>query len=270
MLKSLAALIFLIPLLDVLYGKHLTKKHSLKENIITKKEKLTLADQKARDVCLGVHNELRARHLMTFPLSWSTDMEEGAQIWADELSRRGAISHDKDNKKFAENIYKYYGPAVKKCVHGALSWYGEITDYNFSTGKAKRSNTNTSTPVDHFTNIVWDKNLKVGVGIASKYIQQLSGINYFETYIVARYATPENIEKRTVSRNNIAHVHLLKPDQDKSLPLPHTFDVSVCKNEMTTRTCNYYESKFNITCTSNSWESFMQDGCYRKCTGCKP
>ena len=68
--------------------------------------------------------------------------------------------------------------------------YKEEHYYNYLKGRAK----NKKSVIGHFTQIVWKDTTRLGVGIASKFERQDSGIRYFNSYVVARYLKPGNVE----------------------------------------------------------------------------
>ena len=68
--------------------------------------------------------------------------------------------------------------------------YGEEHHYNYLKGRAK----NKKSVIGHFTQIVWRDTTRLGVGIASKFERQNSGIRYFNSYVVARYMKLGNVE----------------------------------------------------------------------------
>ena len=84
-----------------------------------------------------------------------------------------------------------------------LSRYKEEPDYNYFKGRGKKK----TKAFKHFTQVVWCDTKKVGVGIASKFLQQNYGINYYITYVVARYLDRGNVEDKF-----IINVMPLKPE----------------------------------------------------------
>lgn len=84
-----------------------------------------------------------------------------------------------------------------------LSRYKEEPDYNYFKGRGKKK----TKAFKHFTQVVWCDTKKVGVGIASKFLQQNYGINYYITYVVARYFDRGNVEDKF-----IINVMPLKPE----------------------------------------------------------
>lgn len=81
--------------------------------------------------------------------------------------------------------------------------YKEESDYNYFKGRGKKK----TKAFKHFTQVVWSDTKKVGVGIASKFLQQNYGINYYITYVVARYLDKGNVEDKF-----IINVMPLKPE----------------------------------------------------------
>lgn len=83
----------------------------------------------------------------------------------------------RSNNKFGENIYWSSGMAIDGRAP-VVSWYNEIKDYNFrSAGFCQNTG--------HFTQVVWLKSRKFGVGIAEKGRQ---------VFVVANYDPPGNYQ----------------------------------------------------------------------------
>lgn len=78
-------------------------------------------------------------------------------------------------KKYGENIYWASGKAVNG-KDPVDSWYSEIKQYNYK-------NASFSSGTGHFTQVVWNSSLELGVGVACV---------GNEVYVVASYYPPGN------------------------------------------------------------------------------
>jgi uncharacterized protein YkwD len=115
---------------------------------------------------LDLHNG-RRRTCGVSALSWSWDVADSAQTWADgchkSLSSPSSFCHqnnEKDCGKFARNPYGenlHWGPSASP-QSADSGWYGEIKNYDFKnpvyTGKPKE--------VGHFTQMVWRASTQLG------------------------------------------------------------------------------------------------------------
>lgn len=109
--------------------------------------KLGKAPDEFSQGCLDTHNKYRRQHGSP-PLSWSKELQERAQAWADNLAVTGVAKHDykgiEDNGE-GENIGYFkpsrpkcqgkQSPACYACGETVKDWYDEIENYDFFTGK---------------------------------------------------------------------------------------------------------------------------------------
>ena len=65
--------------------------------------------------CLVAHNEYRAKHDDTKPLTWSNHLAQEAQKWAEKIASDGKMAHCPPSKRFGqgENIGVCYGKSLK-------------------------------------------------------------------------------------------------------------------------------------------------------------
>ncbi|XP_053668153.1 uncharacterized protein LOC128718555 [Anopheles marshallii] len=122
------------------------------------------------------HNQLRPKHSAS-PLQLDAGMCQYAQQWANYIASRNVMQH-RSNNKYGENIYAAFGKSNVTGTEAVDAWYNEIKDYTF--GAANPSN---FSQVGHFTQVVWKKSRKIGVGIAAQ------GKNI---YVVCNYDPPGN------------------------------------------------------------------------------
>ena len=73
--------------------------------------------------CLKAHNDKRALHQNTEPLTWSDTLAQNAKVWADRLAT-GSSGHDPDRDDEGENIYTSWSssPTVSSCADAVDSW----------------------------------------------------------------------------------------------------------------------------------------------------
>ncbi len=116
---------------------------------------------------LRAHNEYRARHCAP-PLSWSKELAEVAQGWADTLKfNRCAFEHS--TSRYGENL-AFFMPSTTgdRAVRG---WYDEVSEYDFGR---PRFGMNTG----HFTQVVWRETRRLGCGLAECNGGQIWVCNY--------------------------------------------------------------------------------------------
>ncbi|XP_065093092.1 uncharacterized protein LOC135713787 [Ochlerotatus camptorhynchus] len=125
---------------------------------------------------LAEHNQLRAKHSAA-PLTLDSTLSKCAQEWANNIASRNCMQH-RPNNRYGENIYASFGRTNISGVEVVRLWYNEIKNYRF--GQANPTN---FSQVGHFTQVVWKRSTKLGVGIAK------NGTN---VYVVCNYSPPGN------------------------------------------------------------------------------
>merc|ERR1739848_631959 len=151
--------------------------------------------------CLDKHNELRALHKDTPPMTLDKGLCAGAQAWANKLAKKAKYGsggfHSKPNGAYGENLFwegghkSFKNPEV--AAKAAQCWYSdEIKNYNWHAGKAKSGKV-----AGHFTQLIWDNSVKLGVGMAFG--------KKGDPYVVCRYFKPGNYKNQYKE-----HVHPLK------------------------------------------------------------
>lgn len=74
------------------------------------------------DACLKAHNDKRALHQNTEPLTWNDTLAQNAKEWADELIN-GKSGHDPDrDSNEGENIYWSWSSTVGSCADAVEDW----------------------------------------------------------------------------------------------------------------------------------------------------
>ena len=122
------------------------------------------------------HNYYRRMHHV-YDLQLSNELCEIAQKYADYLAANDKFDHSHDKFKgepMGENLYTCTGYDEIGGNTAVDSWYKEIEDYNFKTGKSKNGNM-----VGHFTQLVWKESKYFGVGVANNQGTYTVVANYF-------------------------------------------------------------------------------------------
>ena len=110
------------------------------------------------------HNSLRKKH-SAGALTKLTAIAKLAQNTADGCKKAKNLVHSGTSyigKWMGQNLYVSGGKAPTG-AEVANSWYSEISDYNFSTGKPKSS----SKVTGHFTQLVWIGSKQIGCAVAT-------------------------------------------------------------------------------------------------------
>ena len=85
--------------------------------------------------CLCAHNQKRNAH-GTPVMTWSTEITESAQAWANTMAASDQMKHDPSNSLYGENLYMEWGSNKRSnngiCRTAVDSWYDEIENYNFN------------------------------------------------------------------------------------------------------------------------------------------
>merc|ERR1712048_938075 len=110
------------------------------------------------------------------------------------------MEHEK-NIGVGENVFWTYfsGCSFTTCSAAVKMWYDEIHDYDFATTKPKDS----TKAIGHFTQVVWESSVAIGVGIA----YGVNGDGDVDVYIVGRYSPGGNMQYVSAYQ---ANVHPLK------------------------------------------------------------
>ena len=136
--------------------------------------------QDAKDA-LAFHNKAR-KDVGVAPLIWSAEISRYAQDWANNLANNGGCqlrhrSSSENTKGYGENIALGY--SGYNALDSSKAWYSEIKDFQ----NVVLDNSNWYA-AGHYTQMVWRKTAKVGIGIAK--------CTNGASIIVANYDPPGN------------------------------------------------------------------------------
>ncbi|MCG5451187.1 MULTISPECIES: CAP family protein [Micromonospora] len=131
-------------------------------------------------------NELRARHGSSL-LTLDLELVEYSKSRASFMAEKGNLTHEGLRPDTGENgswAGASTGPTAGSGTAAVDSWYSEISNYDFATGKAIDS----TKAIGHFTALVWKNTTKLGVGRVAG-----QGAKWWETFIVANFSPPGNM-----------------------------------------------------------------------------
>ncbi|XP_022791757.1 protein PRY1-like isoform X2 [Stylophora pistillata] len=141
-----------------------------------------------RRVALNLHNDHRRVHNAP-RMRLTSQLNDDAQRYADKLARESLFVHDQQNRRQGENLRLQCAPGsdvdlVKKAVD---AWYNEVCTYNFDNPRASSGVTG------HFTQVVWKKSTRLGIGLARG--SYAFGSHLFDNclFVVGRYLKPGNV-----------------------------------------------------------------------------
>jgi len=104
---------------------------------------------------VDAHNGYRAKHCAP-PLTWSKQLADVAQKWANTLRDKGCVFGHSPGAKYGENLAAGTVGALDPESTVAM-WYDEIKLYKFPNGGF-------SMQTGHFTQVVWRSTKQVGCG----------------------------------------------------------------------------------------------------------
>ena len=180
--------------------------------------------KKMQELELKQHNYLRSLHGVP-PLKLNEELNQIAQKYAEKLAKQRALNHSKDSDRYlkgkkgewvGENLFASFSSSTIIYNSGSMSdsWYSEIKDYNFDTGKS-------TGVVGHFTQLVWKDSKEVGFGLG-----------FAKGYVVgvANYYPGGNFNMDTTFKEQI-----LKPIQKEEKDTKDLFELEkVRENELAT------------------------------------
>lgn len=141
------------------------------------------ANQSEAQAALDIHNKAR-KNVHIGNLEWSVELAKYAQEWADYLAANNQFKHrpktGKYTQLYGENIFYGLGNDFT-LLDASQSWYEEIKYFKKSI-KITQSNWSQA---GHYTQMVWQKSTKLGMGIAKAKNGKI--------YIVANYSPAGNI-----------------------------------------------------------------------------
>jgi pathogenesis-related protein 1 len=117
---------------------------------------------------LAAHNFYRNR-VGTPPLTWSSNLADAAQKWANYLTQSGMYTHP-PNLRYGENLFEAVGPPANE-TQVVNAWAAERSAYDYRKNSC-------SSRCGHYTQIVWRDTRQVGCGVAHKNRRQVWVCNY--------------------------------------------------------------------------------------------
>lgn len=134
--------------------------------------------QKQAQETLDLHNEARAEVGVPL-LSWSVELSETAQKWADHLAQDDCKMYHSEGSETGENLY-WTSRGIESTPSDAVrAWYSEKKDYrNQPISRSKLSK------IGHYTQMVWKNTTHVGVAMSS--------CTKGQAIVVAAYGPPGN------------------------------------------------------------------------------
>lgn len=136
---------------------------------------------------LEVHNKAR-EDVGTPPLTWSIELADDAQDYAEVLARRNTrLIHSDYRDNQGENLYKVFAirgmleePPSFPGRDASKSWYDEIKFYRYN--KIRRFRLGPA--IGHYTQMIWKSTSHVGIGWA---VSSTGAV-----FVVARYSPAGN------------------------------------------------------------------------------
>lgn len=119
---------------------------------------------------LSAHNSWRKRTGVP-PLTWSPQLANYAQEWANKLARENKFEHRK-NSPYGENL-AWAGGQQLSPERVVNMWGEEVKDYNYNANSCKPGKM-----CGHYTQIVWRNTKQVGCGMARSNGKEVWVCNY--------------------------------------------------------------------------------------------
>ena len=108
------------------------------------------------DALVKEHNDARDKVGVQQRVTWSKDLAQYAQKWADRIAETGKLEHRRQGK-YGENLAA--GPAERYgATEAAAAWLKEKEAYD--AGKREPGK------VGHYTQMVWSRTTRIGAGKA--------------------------------------------------------------------------------------------------------
>ena len=123
-------------------------------------------------LAIDYHNEKREMHCDTPPMTFDLEVAKVAQKIADI----GIFEHSAaaERNYYGENLAWHPGPTPEDAILGGMKMmYDEIDNYNWE--KPSFTGLDPTLAVGHFTQMVWKKSMKLGVGYARSQYRGMDG-----------------------------------------------------------------------------------------------
>lgn len=147
--------------------------------MISNKVRHTPEDENINDTVLHLHNDTR-KELGIPELVLDATLNKQAQAWANQLAINNSLSHS-HNSGVGENV-ACGTPVNRKPELLYHQWLKEGEFYSHDAYPASLPKGHT---IGHYTQIIWDKTTKLGVGYAC---------NDKQTFMVCQYLPAGNIK----------------------------------------------------------------------------
>ncbi|CAG4920884.1 unnamed protein product [Colias eurytheme] len=147
--------------------------------LVTKFKSTSISTEKFEDEFLKAHNEYRSKHRAP-PLELNKKLCKYAEEWAKTISKNGRVEH-RDQNEYGENIFYAWSSDPNFTLTGrdpVDKWYSEIKNHEFGKEPDNLGS-------GHFSQVVWEDTMEVGVGVAKTKEGQV--------YVVAYYDPPGNV-----------------------------------------------------------------------------
>lgn len=152
----------------------------------TQENQVSQVSNSIADEILEAHNRYRAE--VDVPsLSWSNDLANQAQDWANYLASTGTFDHSGTPGQ-GENLWR--GTSGAHSLTNMVDRWGNEKQFFKGGIFSDVSSTGNWADVGHYTQTVWRETSEVGCGVADG--------NDGKTYLVCRYTPPGNFEGQPV------------------------------------------------------------------------
>ncbi len=120
---------------------------------------------------LLIHNQKRNLHFSDVNLSYSLELEDAAEVYANTLAQSGNFEHDPNNHDngYGENLYAYSKNQPLGIDDAMPHWYDEEAPlYNYEDGSCQEAYYDNGSLIKcgHYTQVVWQETQEVGCATA--------------------------------------------------------------------------------------------------------
>jgi len=120
---------------------------------------------KTQQDIIRIHNEKREIYFFNSPLSYSIELENEAQIYANTLANSGKFEHDRENnhkKNYGENLYASTKNSPLNINDAMPNWFDkEEPHYHYDSGDC-----DSGFQCGHYTQVIWQNTKEVGCATA--------------------------------------------------------------------------------------------------------